>query len=217
MGLSNIQSPLFNYISSATLHLETAYRPHEKKFPFWVQAARQIDNPTPMLTIALGLVAYRDEGDSAALRRAIKDALRRAPFLGEVVNFCGFGHLWMGDPDSALACFRSMEKSIGFNPYAVPILGGASIACVQIGDDDAAVNYALKGLQATNDYMALHSTLVAAYGHKGNKEAAARHLERLNELAPHYTIKSRREASGYGDSPGNLRFEEGLRLGGLPE
>jgi len=206
-----------NYIACLSMNLISVIDRHKGAFPKWVAAASNLDNPTPMLTISLGLAAYRLERDAPSLRRAINDVLRRAPFSAEVVCFCGFGYTWMGDPEPALDCFRSGEKLMAFNPYAMPMLGGASIASVMAGNDDAAIAYAKQGLETSDDFQTLHSSLVAAYGHRGETEAAARHFTRLLELRPGFTVTTRRVYSGYADTPGNRRFEEGLRKAGVPE
>ena len=65
--------------------------------------------------------------------------------------------------------------------------------------------------------MALHAGLATAYEHKGESGAAARHLERLLELVPQFSISNRRLGSGYADTPDNRRFEDGLRKAGLAE
>ena len=206
-----------NYIACMTMSMGTVIDRYQEEFPKWLASAAKLVNPPPMLTIGLGISAYRLEGDAPKLRRAIKDVLRRAPFSAEVVCYCGFGYTWLGDPEPALDCFRSGEKLMAFNPYAIPILGGASIASVMAGNDDAAIAYAKKGLETSDGYNTLHSSLVAAYGHKGETEAAAQHIARLLELSPGYSVTNRRAKSGYADTPGNRRFEEGMRKGGLPE
>lgn len=206
-----------NFVACTSMNYGTILDRYQDAFPRWVEAASNLKDPTPILTIGLGLVAYRFNGDAAALRRAIKDALRRAPLSVEVVCYCGFGYLWMSEPELALDCFRSGEKLMEFNPYATAMLGGASIACVMAGDDAAAIAFAKKGLEMAGSYMALHSSMGAAYGHKGRLEEAAYHVARLEERNPGYSISSHRANSRYADTPGYRRFEEGLRKAGLPE
>lgn len=206
-----------NFVTCTSMNLRAVLSKYQDAFPQWVAAAEKLENPPPILTICLGLVAYRFNADTTTLHRAIKDALRKAPFSVEVVCYCGFGYLWMSQPEAALDCFRSAEKLMEFNPYATAMLGGAAIASIMVGDDNAAISYAQTGLKIADRYVALHTSLTAAYGHKGDMEAAAYHLSRLEELTPGYTISSRRANSRYADSSGNRRLEEGLRKAGLPE
>ncbi len=206
-----------NFVACTSMNLRAVITRYGDAFPKWVETASQLKDPTPMLTISLGLAAYRFNDDAPGLRRAIRDALRQAPFSVELVCYCGFGHMWMSDPEAALDCFRSGEKLMEFNPYATAMLGGASIASIMSGDDDAAIAFAKKGLETAEGYTALHSSLVAAYGHKGELAAAAYHIARIEELTPGYSISSRRANSRYADTPGNRRLEEGLRKAGLPE
>jgi hypothetical protein len=208
---------LANFVACTSMRLGSITDRYGEAFKLWVKAAKKLEDPTPMLTISLGLVDYRFNGDQQSLRRSIKETLRRAPFSAEAVCYCGFGYMWMGDPEPALDCFRSGEKLMKFNPYAMPMLGGAAIASVMAGDDDAAIAYAKKGLETSDGYIALHTSLIAAYGHKGDLEAASRHIARLEELMPGDSISGRRAGSGYADTPGNRRFEEGMRLAGVPE
>ena len=206
-----------NFVACTAMNLTKIIDRYQDEFPRWVEAASKLNDPTPMLTISLGVAAYRFDGDAAALRRAIKDALRRAPFSVEVVCYCGFGYMWMSEPELALDCFRSGEKLMEFNPYATAMLGGASIASIMAGDDVAAIAFAKRGLEMTDGYVALHGSLIAAYGHLGRVEKAAYHIARVEELTPGYSISGRRANSRYADTPGNRRFEEGLRKAGLPE
>jgi adenylate cyclase len=206
-----------NFIASMSMNMKSALAPHQESFPKWVAAARLLSDPTPMLIVSLGLADYRFDGDTQSLNRAIQKALRLAPFSALVSCFCGMGYVWMGEPEPALDCFRRGEKLIRFNPVAMPMLGGASIASIQAGNDDAAIEYCLRGLETSDGYNTLHSSLVAAYGHKGDKVKAAYHLERLLELNPEYSIQNRRKYSRYRDTPANRRFEDGLRKGGMAE
>ena len=206
-----------NFVACTSMNLTTVLDRYQDAFRCWVEAAARLKEPTPMLTISLGLVAYRFNDDAPGLRRAIRDALRRAPFSVEVVCYCGFGHMWMSEPELAMDCFRSGEKLMEFNPYATAMLGGAAIASIMEGDDDAAIAYCKKGLEMSDGYVALHTSLVAAYGHKGNLEAASYHISRIEELTPGYSISGRKAYSRYADTPGNRRVEEGLRKAGLPE
>ncbi|MFT7595502.1 MAG: adenylate cyclase [Paracoccaceae bacterium] len=206
-----------NFIACTSMNMQSALAPHKEAFPKWVDAARTLSGPTATLIVSLGLADYRFDGDQQSLHRAIKDALRLAPFSAVVICNCGFGYVWMGAPEAALDCFRRGEKLIRFNPMAMPMLGGASIACVQAGYDDAAIEYCLRGLETSNGYNALHTSLVAAYGHKGDLEKAAYYLIQLMEIDPSYSIQSRRVNSRYADTPGNRRFEEGLRKAGMAE
>jgi len=206
-----------NFIACTSMQLHSVLEPHVQSFPKWVEAARRLNSQSPMLIVSLGLADYRFDGDSQSLRRAIRFSLRRAPFSAMVVCYCGFGYVWMGEPEPALDCFRKAERLSRFNPMAMPMLGGASIASIQAGHDDAAIAYCERGLTTSDGYVALHASMVAAYGHKGDAEKVAYHLRRLLDINPGFTVKSRRESSRYGDTPGNRRFEDGLRKAGLPE
>jgi adenylate cyclase len=206
-----------NFIACTSMRLEHALAPHHEAFPRWVAAAKALPDPTPMLTVSLGFYDYRFDGNTASLLRAIEDGLRRAPFSVVVVCYCGFGYIWMGEPEPALDCFRQSERLMRFNPMAMPMLGGTSIANIELGNYDAAIACCLRGLETSDDYIALHSSLVSAYGHKGDKEGAARHLARLLEINPAESIMARREGSRYADTPANRHFEDGLRKGGLRE
>lgn len=59
-------------------------------------------------------------------------------------------------------CFRSGEKLMVLNPYAMPMLGGAAISSVMTGNDDAAIAFAKRGLETSEGFSALHSSLIAA-------------------------------------------------------
>jgi len=204
-------------LSAQAMGLTDVARLYMTRFDDWLRAAAPFAAASPMLELAIATVKYVRERDAARLRRAIRDALRQAPFASEVIWICGWGYVWLGEPEEALACFRKGERFFRFNPWAVAMLGGAAVACVQAGDDDEAVAYAHRGLEISTEYGAFYRALAAAYAHMGQHQNAAAALKEALRLVPDDSIASGRSRSGYADTAASRRYFEGLRLAGMPE
>jgi len=205
------------FLSAQAMGLMNVIRPYASQFDGWLQAATPFAVASPILELALATVHYVRERDAARLRRAIRDALRQAPFDSEVIWICGWGYVWLGEPEEALACFRKGERAFRFNPWAVAMLGGAAVACVQAGQDEEAISYAHRGLEISNEYGALYRALAAAYSHMGQHQKAVTALNKAMYLVPDDSISAGRSRSGYADTAAAERYFQGLRLAGMPE
>lgn len=204
-------------LSAQAMGLKDVVELYAARFDGWLQAAAPFASASPMLDLAIATANYVRERDAARLRRAIRDALRQAPFASEVIWICGWGYVWLGEPEEALACFRKGERSFRFNPWAVAMLGGAAVACVQAGHDEEAVAYARRGLEISTEYGAFYRALAAAHAHMGQHQNAASALKEALRLVPGDSISSGRSRSGYADTAAARRYFEGLGLAGMPE
>jgi len=188
-----------------------------EQFGLWMAKAGAHVKASPMIELALGIGAFRREGDVTALRRAIRSALRRAPFTIEVVMFSGWGYAWMGEPEPAIDCFRQNERAIRFSPFAAAATAGLSFALLQAGKDEEAILEARRGLELTTEFSTLHRVIASAAAHLGRMDeayAAQRENERIN---PGDSIQMGWKRNAFADTPGTRRYYEGLRLAGMPE
>jgi len=185
--------------------------------PAWVEAARRLPRRSPYLDLALGIADFQATGEAPPLRMTIADVLRRAPFDPQVLCFAGWCHVWTGDPRAALECFERYRRHGRQGPHAVAVLGGFTNACVQIGDDEAAIAYAREGLAIADGYATFHSNLAAALALSGRQAEAEEAFVGYRRLVPDRTIESWKAVNDYAGSEGGERLFEGLRRAGMPE
>ena len=185
--------------------------------PAWVEAARTLPRRSPYLDLALGIADFQATGEAPPLRMTIADVLRRAPFDPQVLCFAGWCHIWTGDPRAALDCFERYRRHGRHGPHAVAVLGGFTNACVQIGDDEAAIAYARQGLAIADGYATFHSNLAAALALSGRQAEAEEAFAGYRRLVPDRTIESWKAVNDYAGSAGGDRLFEGLRRAGMPE
>jgi adenylate cyclase len=208
---------IFIYCAVASVGLRDLTARFTARFERWQAEAAPLAELDPLLDLSLATAAYQREGDGAQLRRSVRNALRLAPRVIEVLNFCGWSFVWLGEPEEALDCFRRCERLTRFSPWLAPMFGGAALAAVQAGRDDDAIAYARRGMEVTQDYAALWRALASAHANKGQHEEAKAALAEALRLLPDDSIAFGRRRSGYPDTPGTRRYFEGLRLAGMPE
>ncbi len=89
---------------------------------------------------------------------------------------------------------------------------------MQAGRDEAAIEYAIRGLELTQGYLSLYRALASASAHLGRMEAAREAVAAILRLSPEDSLSANRARMiGYGDTEATRRYFEGLRLAGLPE
>ncbi len=204
-------------LAGLTVRYPIARYYYESHLADWVTQAKALAGHSVLLDLALALADFETERDCRALRIAVGNALRRAPFDGHVLVFGGWSYVWSGDAAAGLDCFRKFTRFGSVHPYAVAALGGASTAALQTGDYRMAIRYAEQGLQLSNTYPTLFAVLAAARALQGGVEEAKEPLASFRELLPDHTITSWKTITDYGGSEGGARYFEGLRLAGLPE
>jgi adenylate cyclase len=170
-----------------------------------------------LLELAIAISVYRRERDTARLKRAVRSALRQAPFTVDLRVFSGWANVWLGEPEAALDCFATGRRLIRFSPWAGPAIGGEAVACVMVGRDDEAIGHAMRGLEITSGFATLYRVMASAHALQGRETEAADALKEVFRLVPGETIQLTRTRTGYADTPGTRRYLEGLRLAGMPD
>ena len=165
----------------------------------------------------MAILRYFEDYQIAALNEAIGTALRRAPFDLHVLNYAGWGYIYIGQPENARACMEKCLRLSRIGPSVPGSMGGLATASLQMGDDDAAEAYARKGLALTDRFVTLHCVMAAVHARKGRMEEARASVARALELAPDDTLSRWRALNDYGGSEGGRRYFDALRLAGYPE
>lgn len=211
-------SAIIYYLSGEAIGLHQSIAPYRELFQKWLAASALLASKNPFLDLASGIANYQSARDRSALNRTVERVLRRAPFNIFTLTFSGWSHVWMGDPLPAVDCFEKALRLGRFGPWRLHILGGAAVASVQAGRDEAAIEYAIRGLELTQGYLSLYRALASASAHLGRMEAAREAVAAILRLSPEDSLSANRARMiGYGDTEATRRYFEGLRLAGLPE
>jgi len=205
------------YISASSIGYADLVEIYGEQFGQWMAGAGAHVKASPMIELALGIGLFRRTGDVTALRRAIRSALRRAPFTIEVVLFSGWGYAWMGEPEPAIECFRQNDRAIRFSPFVAPAAAGLSFALLQAGEDEEAILEARRGLELTTEFSTLHRVIASAAAHLGRMDEAYEAQRENERINPGDSIQMGWKRNAFADTPGTRRYYEGLRLAGMPE
>ena len=187
------------------------------KVPDWIVAARPLAPGHAMLTLSIAVAMYAQDSKPIPLKEAVAQALRLAPFDARILSYCGWANLWCGETQVAYECFKKSLEFGRLGPFYVASLGGAASACVQLGNDEEALELADRGLELSELYATLFMVRTAALAHLGKIDEAREALARYRALEPERTIKNWQATNDYGASETGKRYFDGMRMAGLPE
>lgn len=208
---------LVSYLSAAVMGYDVVTAPYARSVPKWCAAAAPMAADHAHLNLALGVITYAEDRQSAPLRKIIDSALRQSPSDFVTLTFSGWANVWLNDQRGALECLTKAWIFGKQSPWALAIKGGLAFASLQIGDDETAIKHAEEGLVTSPEYATLHRILAAAHAHHGNVDDAHTALKAALECDPQDSIKAIRARNLFaGDDQGN-RYLDGLRLAGMPE
>ena len=86
-----------------------------------------------------------------------------------------------------------------------------------VGDDEAAVRFALKALAQPSFQWSRYAILIAALGQLGQLEEAQRYVAEVIRKRPNFSIAFVRTMHPFSRDMGIDRYYEGLRKAGVPE
>ena len=135
--------------------------------------------------------------DPAKFEAEIQEGLRLAPFSAQVLNYCGWGYVFLGQPQFALDCFRKLEIIGRFSPFTVAARGGEVNACVQMGRDEKAVELARNLIALAPEYPTPYRGLASALGHLGRSAEAAEVVTQILKMSPGENLNEIKRRSRY--------------------
>ena len=148
-------------------------------------------------------------------------ALRRATELNPnnafVAMNAGWGQVFAGDLDRALADFERARDLSPSDPTAFYVLTGLGMAHALQGRLEEAVALAGTSAALYGDWDATYSVLVFANAHLGRLDEARAALAKLRQLLPGLTVSAYGELARFRDPARLAMVQQGLRLAGLPE
>jgi TolB-like protein len=181
--------------------------------------ARELDSSIASIYSVLGVYAYR-HGNFEGARRDFATALSLEPKDPMRYNAVAWGYLRAGDPVRAIGL---LSQGIRLDPKNLReiFLDNMGRAQFMIGDDEAAIEWLLKAVDANPAYAPPHAYLAMAYARQGDHARARAAAVALLRADPKYSL-SRSEAP-WPEQPVAFRewWETKLlpagRLAGLPE
>ena len=162
---------------------------------------------------ALAYVVGEAEGGAALLQRAL--ALNPNHALAWL--YSGWALVWRGSTDEASKRIMHAMRLSPFDPSLSHAFSGIAHAHFHAGRYDEAVAWAEKALRERPGSATAARITAAAYALAGRMEQAQIAMRRVRELAPALRVSNLRETLGPYAPDRYARYEEALRLAGLPE
>jgi TolB-like protein len=156
----------------------------------------------------------RDLGVGAAL---IDRALVLNSNLAEAWFYGGWAKNWLREPEAAIERFARAMRLNPLDPRMSGMRAGTAAAHFFLGRYDGAASWAAMALQDNSDYQPGLRMAAASNAMAGRSEQAHKAVARLRQLNPTLRVSTLKDALGPWHADDLSRYEEGLRLAGLPE
>jgi TolB-like protein len=156
----------------------------------------------------------RDLGVGASL---IDRALLLNSNLAEAWFYGGWAKNWLRNPEAAIERFARAMRLNPLDPRMSGMRAGTAAAHFFLGRYDGAASWAAMALQDNPDYQPGLRMAAASNAMAGRSEQAQKAVARLRQLNPTLRVSTLKEALGPWHADDLSRYEEGLRLAGLPE
>jgi len=148
-------------------------------------------------------------------------ALQRATELNPnnvfVAMNAGWGEVFAGDLDKALADFERARELSPSDPTAFYVLTGLGMAHALQGRYEEAIALANASVVLYEDWDATYGVLVSANALLGRIDAARAGLAKFLQLLPGLTVSGYGRLAQFRDPARLALIQEGLRIAGLPE
>jgi adenylate cyclase len=165
-----------------------------------------------------GLALARVVGDLDDGAAFIDRALALNPNLAAAWHSSGWVRIWLGEPDTAIDHLARAMRLSPLDPVIGLMQSVTAHAHLCAGRYDTASSWAEMALQDRPDSMTALRTAAASNALAGRPERARKVLARLRQLDPALCVSNLRDRLGpYRRAEDLARYEEGLRMAGLPE
>ena len=174
------------------------------------------DDAVALCGAGLGLaLVVRDVEDGAAL---IEQALVLNPNLAAAWHFGGIVRGWLGkEPEEGIEYFARAMRLSPLDPLIGHMQTGMAFAQLFAGRQDEAAAAAAKAVREAPNWAPAYLVAAASAAFVGRTDEARSAVAKLLRLAPKYRVSNLRDVYPFGRAEDLAKFEEGLRLAGLPE
>jgi len=149
--------------------------------------------------------------------RALRRATELNPNNAFVAMNAGWGQVFAGDLDRALADFERARELSPSDPTAFYVLTGLGMAHVLQGRYEEALALAGASVVLYEDWDATYGVLVPAAALLGRMDVARAGLDKLLQLLPGLRVSEYGKLARFRDPARLAVIQEGLRLAGLSE
>jgi tetratricopeptide (TPR) repeat protein len=164
----------------------------------------------------LGRIRYLCREYAAAISE-LELALDINPSLALAHYGLGAAFVFSGKPQEA---FPHLESAIRLSPQD-PNMGSFLVRIAEanylVGDDEAAVRFALKALTQPSFQWSRYAVLIAALGQLGRLEEAQRYLAEVTRMRSNFSVTFVQTMHPFSSDMGIDRYYEGLRKAGVAE
>jgi adenylate cyclase len=180
------------------------------------QKAVALDRDDAGAHCTLGRIRYLCREYAAAISE-LELALDLNPSLALAHYGLGAAFVFSGKPHDA---FPHLESAIRLSPQD-PNMGSFLVRIAEakylVGDDEAAVRFALKALAQPSFQWSRYAILIAALGQLGRQEEAQRYLAEVTRMRSNFSVAFVQTMHPFGHDMGIDRLLRGLRKAGVVE
>ena len=198
---------VYGFADSVEENRERAFRSAQK--------AVELDRQDAVAHCVLGRARYLRR-DYAAGISDLETALNLNPSLALAHYSIGAAFVFSGRPREA---FSHLESAIRLSPHD-PHMGSFMVRLAEanylIGEDETAVQFALKALGQPGFQWSRYAVLIAALGQLGRLAEAKNYLREVTRVRPEFSIDFVRTMHPFSRDMGSDRYYDGLAKAGAP-
>ncbi len=162
---------------------------------------------------ALAFVA----GDLAAGGALLEEALALNPNLAIAWSNSGFVKLWSGEIETAIECIMRAVRLSPLDPMLHVMESAIAHAHYQADRFEQAASWAEKALRRQPTWTPAARVAAASYAQARRSDQVEQAMARLRVMQPELRVSNLRDVTGPYRPEALRKFEQGLRLAGVPE
>ena len=171
----------------------------------------------PLALVGGGYVLACLGHDSSSAVFFIDRARALNPNLAIAWRVSGFVRLFLGDPETSIAHFAHVMRLSPLDPHTALMQAGTASAHCYTGRNNEAVLWAERALREKPSWFVPLRVAAISNALAGRVDRAREVMARLRELDPEFRISNFKDFLPFARSEDLARYEEGLRIAGLPE
>ena len=139
------------------------------------------------------------------------------PNLASAWLLSGWVRVYLGDPDVAIERMTRAMRLSPLDPFTFLAYSMIGACHMFAGRYDEAISWAESGLRERPNWVPAARIVAACHAHAGRLEQAQRAVARLRQLDPAFRVSDLKRLIPMRKPEQLARYEEGLRIAGLPE
>jgi tetratricopeptide (TPR) repeat protein len=132
-------------------------------------------------------------------------------------TFSGWVKISLGKPDLAIERLAHATRLSPLDPYYHGTLAAIASAHLAAGHYDEALSWAEKAIREKSDFLLIACIAAASAALAGRDQAARRAMKLVRQIDPQLRLSNLKEVISYLQPAEFAKWQQGLRLAGLPE